>query len=93
MRIAAARKRDRARLVGPKGGSAHEAALREQLQAAVLGSAPAEFEAGASLINLAIRSGVRFIRPLHPWYSATEQHERTTWDRPFTVEELADAAE
>jgi hypothetical protein len=96
LRIAAAKRRDRARLVGPRDMSPGSVAERARLQAAVLGNAPAVFANGTALVTLAWQRGVRF-KSTANWHmpgmdETSERAEREYWGHGW-LEELINAAE
>jgi hypothetical protein len=97
MRINAARRADRARLLG-RWGTGHTPAQKAEMEAvkkAALDAARPEFDAAREVIAIAVRGGLRLPHNpnlAQPPWPTTEQAERAYWRRPLTAEEFADAA-
>lgn len=96
LRIEAAMKADRARLMGQWGMSTPpvEVAAREAAKSSALAAAKPIFDQGTELVRLAWQNGVRFKSSAafhQPEWPAREAGEREYWSRPFTAEDAARA--
>lgn len=97
LRIAAAARADRARLLGQAGvdTSPDDIARIEAARSALYAAAEPQFSEGTRLIEQACREGarvgMRLLRDAPVWPSS-EERERKHWSRPLTVEEMTDAA-
>jgi hypothetical protein len=97
LRIAAAAKADRARLLpnwGPHTFPDEVPKIQAARKAAFDAAAP-EFEHGTALIEMAADRGVRMdlrLRVDKPGWPSTESRERAYWSRPLTPQDLTDAA-
>jgi hypothetical protein len=96
LRIAAARRVDRARLAAQWGRShsPQQVEALEQAKAAAFDAAKPLFDAGNEIIGLAVRNGERF--PTNntfsqPQWHSREANEREFWRKPVSQAELADA--
>jgi hypothetical protein len=96
LRIAAARRADRARLAAQwgRGHSPQQVAELEAAKEAGFAAAKPLFDAGNEIIRIACQNGAKF--PSNPTFSqprwpSREVAEREFWRKPMNAEELADA--